>query len=83
MNLFDFYSRTFKEGELVAVFKTAQNLLGYGILVTQVNHTDSQKQNKAKKVILSDWSSYIGNSAWVTYINDELIIINEFDMEKL
>jgi hypothetical protein len=83
MNLFDFYSRKFKEGELVAVFKTAKKLLGYGLLISQVAHTDSQKNNQSAKILLSDWSDGIGNSAWMTYVNDELIIVNEFDMEKI
>lgn len=83
MDLFDFYSRNFKSGELVAVFKAAKKLLGYGLLVSQVAHTDSQKNQYSEKILLSDWPEGIGNSAWMTYINDELIIVNEFDMEKL
>jgi len=83
MNLFDFYSRKFKQGELVAVFKTAKKLLGYGLLISQVAHTNSQTNKQSTKVLLSDWTAGIGNSAWMTYINDELIIVNEFDMEKI
>jgi hypothetical protein len=83
MDLFDFYSRKFKQGELVAVFKTAKKLLGYGLLISQVAHTDSQTNHSSAKILLSDWSEGLGNSAWMTYVNDELIIINEFDMEKL
>jgi hypothetical protein len=83
MDLFDFYSRKFKQGELVAVFKTAKKLLGYGLLISQVAHTDSQTNHNSAKILLSDWSEGLGNSAWMTYVNDELIIINEFDMEKL
>jgi hypothetical protein len=83
MDLFDFYSRKFKQGELVAVFKTAKKLLGYGLLISQVAHTDSQTNQNSAKILLSDWSEGLGNSAWMTYVNDELIIINEFDMEKL
>jgi hypothetical protein len=83
MNLFDFYSRKFKEGELVAVFKTAKKLLGYGLLITQVAHTNSQTNKETANVLLSDWSDGLGNSTWMTYVNDELIIVNEFDMEKL
>jgi hypothetical protein len=83
MDLFDFYSRKFKQGELVAVFKTAKKLLGYGLLISQVAHTDSQTNQNSAKILLSDWSDGLGNSAWMTYVNDELIIINEFDMEKL
>jgi len=83
MNLFDFYSRDFKEGELVAVFKTAKKLLGYGLLISQVAHTNSQQNEETAKILLSDWSNGLGNSAWMTYVNDELIIVNEFDMEKL
>ena len=83
MDLFDFYSRNFKSGELVAVFKTAKKLLGYGLLISQVAHTDSQKNQHSEKILLSDWSDGIGNSAWMTYVNDELIIVNEFDMEKI
>jgi len=83
MNLFDFYSRKFKQGELVAVFKTAKKLLGYGVLISQVTHTSSQTNKQSTGVLLSDWSSGLGNSAWMTYVNDELVIVNEFDMEKL
>ena len=83
MNLFDFYSRDFKEGELVAVFKTAKKLLGYGLLISQVAHTNSQQNEETAKILLSDWSNGLGNSAWMTYVNDELMIVNEFDMEKL
>ena len=83
MDLFDFYSRKFKQGELVAVFKTAKKLLGYGLLISQVAHTDSQTNNHSAEILLSDWSKGLGNSAWMTYVNDELIIVNEFDMEKL
>ena len=83
MDLFDFYSRKFKEGEVVAVLKTAKKLVGYGLLISQVAHTDSKKNQHSEKILLSDWSDGIGNSAWMTYVNDELIIVNEFDMEKL
>ena len=83
MNLFDFYSRKFEQGELVAVFKNAKKLLGYGVLISQVAHTSSQTNKQASNVLLSDWSAGLENSAWMTYINDKLVIVNEFDMEKL
>ena len=83
MDLFNFYSRKFKQGELVAIFKTAKILLGYGLLISQVSHTNSQTNNSSAKVLLSDWSKGIGNLAWMAFVNDELIIVNEFDMEKL
>ena len=83
MNLFDFYSRKFEQGELVAVFKNANRLIGYGVLIAQVAHTSSQTNKQVSKNLLSDWSSGLENSAWTTYINNELVIVNEFDMEKL
>ena len=83
MDLFNFYSQKFESGELVAVFKTAKKLLGYGVLISQVAHTDSQTNNSSAEILLSDWTKAPGNSAWMTYVNDELIIVNEFDMEKL
>jgi hypothetical protein len=83
MDLFNFYSRKFKSGELVAVFKTAKKLLGYGVLISQVAHTDSQTNTHSAKILLSDLSDGLGNSAWMTYVNDELIIVNEFDLEKI
>ena len=83
MNLFDFYSRKFEQGELVAVFKNVNRLIGYGVLITQVAHTSSQTNKQISKSLLSDWSSGLENSAWTTYINNKLVIVNEFDMEKL
>jgi len=83
MDLFDFYSRKFKSGELVAVFKTAKKLLGYGLLISQVAHADTHTSKQPANTLLSDWSGGLGNSTWMTYINDELIIVNEFDMEKI
>jgi hypothetical protein len=83
MDLFDFYSREFKSGELVAVFKTAKKLLGYGLLISQVAHTDTHAGSQPANTLLSDWSGSLGNSTWMTYVNYELIIVNEFDMEKI
>ena len=77
MNLFDFYSRKFSTGDLVAAYRTSDELIGYGVLLKIAASPKNPSQQ------LSDWSDHLGNKIWEMLINDKIIQINENDQEKL
>jgi len=80
MDLLSFYSRKFTAGDLVTVFKSKTEMIGYGILITEGDIDICQGAPGKSEMYFGD-SFQASKRVWRILINDAIKIIPEWDIE--